>query len=392
MEFYFRLTHYRYWLDKHKKTVQCLRVSFPSKHASLKQYLKQLGMRWDVEKQHFYFVVPDGRKVEEWNEHLEKLVNKFYQSNPDGGDSTPQRNLKVDPIMLEQFDRKSAAIMDRLPESHHEILTRYQQMLYIKRYSSNTVRSYRPAFISFLGWCGSRLPLDLSLQDVIDYMTLRIAHGNISETYQNLIINSIKFYYEKVENKPRTIYMIPRPKQHLVLPKLLDKEEVSLMIEKTENVKHKAMLMLMYGCGLRLNEVTHLIPFDIDSKRMVVHLRRAKGKKDRDVHLPIRLLNCLREYFKVARPMTWLFEGQNIGEPYSDRSVQMVVKNAAKRAGIQRPVTAHMLRHSFATHLLESGMDFRRLQEALGHASIKTTEIYTHVTAEKIAFSPLDDL
>ncbi len=353
-------------------------------------------MRWDHQKKSHYFIVPDGRDVQEWMNHLEMQVIEFNGDRPKPAQFTTglhQTGATINPIAeLEPPDPQSAAIMARLPETHHQLLTRYQQMIGLKRYSLNTLRSYRSAFIVFLGWCGSRMPLDLSQQDILDYMTLRIAHGHISEAYQNLIINAIKFYFEKVENQPRTIYAIPRPKKHQILPKSLDKEEVKNMISKTVNIKHKCLIMLLYGCGLRLGEVIQLIPQDIDSKRMVIHIRRAKGKKDRDVPLPVSLLNTLREYFRTNRPLTWLFEGQNLGEPYSNRSVQMVVKQAAQRAGIERPVTAHMLRHSYATHLMESGIDLRYIQDSLGHASIKTTEIYTHVARPKKPHSPLDDL
>lgn len=135
-----------------------------------------------------------------------------------------------------------------------------------------------------------------------------------------------------------------------------------------------------------------LLPSDVDSGRMTITVRRSKGKKDRVVPLPRRLLEPLRAYYRAHRPLTWLFEGQTIGEPYSKRSLQLVVKQAAERAGIKRAVTAHMLRHSYATHLLEAGTDIRYIQEMLGHASIKTTERYTHVAVDRRPASPLDDL
>ena len=164
------------------------------------------------------------------------------------------------------------------------------------------------------------------------------------------------------------------------------------MIGLTDNLKHRCMLMLLYGGGLRLSEVLALLPEEVDSARMTVLIRRSKGKKDRVVPLPERLLEPLRAYYRQYRPMTWLFEGQTVGEPYSPRSLQQVVKQAARRADVKRPVTAHMLRHSFATRLLESGVDLRHIQEVLGHGSIKTTERYLHVSRSEKPRSPLDDL
>ncbi|WP_394772165.1 tyrosine-type recombinase/integrase, partial [Mucilaginibacter sp.] len=158
------------------------------------------------------------------------------------------------------------------------------------------------------------------------------------------------------------------------------------------NRKHRAMLMLAYGLGLRLGEVLALVPADIDSRRMVLYVRGGKGKKDRDLPLPESLLLLLREQFREHRPVIYLFEGQHPGEPYSERSLQMVVKQAASRAGIHRPVSLHMLRHSYATHLMEAGTDTRIIQDLLGHSSIKTTEIYTHVAQRARPPSPLDSL
>ena len=214
----------------------------------------------------------------------------------------------------------------------------------------------------------------------------------VSESYQNVIINAIKFYYEQVEDQPRQVYALPRPKPPKQNPKVLSKDEVKALIHHTENAKHRAMLMLAYGLGLRLNEVLALTPADIDAKRMALYVRSGKGKKDRDLPLTESLLLLLREQYRQFRPETYLFEGQTPGEQYSERSLQQVVKQAAERAGIRRPVTLHMLRHSYATHLLEAGTDIRIIQDLLGHSSIKTTEIYTHVAQNKRPISPLTEL
>jgi integrase/recombinase XerD len=216
--------------------------------------------------------------------------------------------------------------------------------------------------------------------------------AGISEAYQNTLINAIKFYYEQVEGQPRQYYEVPRPKRPHTNPKVLAKEEVRDLLLGTDNLKHRAMLMLAYGLGLRLGEVLALTPPDIDSRRMALYVRAGKGKKDRNLPLPETLLQLLREQFRQFRPVTFLFEGQRPGEPYSERSLQLVIKQAAERAGIRRPITMHMLRHSYATHLLEAGTDIRVIQDLLGHSSIKTTEIYTHVAQHTRPASPLDSL
>ena len=154
------------------------------------------------------------------------------------------------------------------------------------------------------------------------------------------------------------------------------------------------MLSLIYSCGLRRSELLKLKPLDIDSKRNIITIRAAKGKKDRIVPLSEKILAMLREYYKSNKPKTWLFEGQNTGEQYSEKSLQSVLKQALEKVNNKKPVTLHWLRHSYATHLLESGTDLRYIQELLGHSSSKTTEIYTHVSTKNIQQikSPFDDL
>lgn len=268
-----------------------------------------------------------------------------------------------------------------------ELLARYCQRITLKRYSPQTLKNYRFAFQAFLAYHAPRLPIDLAHQDVLDYMAIRIGTG-ISESYQNLIINAIKFYYEEVEGRPRQYYALPRPKPPDHNPKVLSQEEIKALLLHTENRKHRAMLMLAYGLGLRLSKVLALTLADIDAARMALYVRGGKGKKDRDLPLPTSLLALLHEQWKQHRPVTFIFEGQTPGEPYSERSLQEVVKQAAARASIWRPVT----RYSYATHLLEASTDIRIIQDLLGHSSIKTTGIYTHVARHKRPASLLDDL
>lgn len=187
---------------------------------------------------------------------------------------------------------------------------------------------------------------------------------------------------------------IYRPKTEKLLPNVLSKEEIKKILNAHSNIKHKTMLSLIYSCGLRRSELINLKPSDIDSKRNVVIIRQSKGKKDRIVPLSIKILMMLRDYYLDYKPKTWLFEGQNVGEMYSEKSLQSVLKQALSKTKINKPVTLHWLRHSYATHLLEAGTDLRYIQELLGHNSSKTTEIYTHVSTKNIQQikSPFDDL
>ena len=201
---------------------------------------------------------------------------------------------------------------------------------------------------------------------------------NRSNSYINIAINSIKFYYEIVQGMPNRLYRIERPRAKKKLPSVLSKEDVKSMIESTNNLKHRCIISLLYSAGLRRSELLNLKLNDIDSSRMLIHVIDSKGNKDRYTLLSKNTLKDLRLYFKQWKPSNYLFESPKKGK-YSPNSVGKIVVNAAIKAGIKKQVTAHTLRHSFATHLLEAGTDLRYIQLLLGHNSTKTTEIYTHV-------------
>ncbi|RXG12195.1 site-specific recombinase XerD [Leeuwenhoekiella aestuarii] len=219
----------------------------------------------------------------------------------------------------------------------------------------------------------------------------RLIRQNKSNSYLNQVINSIKFYYEVVLGMPNRFYEIERPRKEHKLPQIISKEEVLSLIAHTNNLKHKCIVELLYGSGLRTSELLNLKIEDIDSKRMLVRIKQAKGNKDRLTLLSQNALLDLRKYYKSWKPKEYLFEGQRGGQ-YSGQAVVNIVKNASLKARIKVSVTPHTLRHSFATHLLEAGVDLRQIQVLLGHQSTKTTEIYTHVAANtfKTIKNPLD--
>ena len=185
-----------------------------------------------------------------------------------------------------------------------------------------------------------------------------------------------------------------RPRREHKLPNVLSKEEVKAIIEALTNTKHRTMLSLIYACGLRRSELLNLKIGDVDSKRYMLIIRNSKGYKDRQVPISDKTIEMLREYYKMYKPKIGLFEGQKIAEKYSERSLEQILKKVLLKARIAKPVTLHWLRHSYATHLLESGTDLRYIQELLGHKSSKTTEIYTHVSQKSLQNikSPFDDL
>jgi len=272
------------------------------------------------------------------------------------------------------------------------ILKQYMDLLIQKRYSKNTQNIYYNYFKDFCIYFKKENLLNITTAQINAYILDLIKSKNISISQQNQRINAIKFYYEKVLGRDKQYYELHRPKKEHKLPKVLSKDEIKKIFDVTNNLKHKCILMLIYSAGLRRSELLNLTVNDIDSKRMLIIIKGAKGKKDRISLLSENLLQLLRQYYKEYCPKKYLFEGQN-GSRYSTTSIANILKKAAKKAGIRKTVTPHMLRHSFATHLLEQGTDLRYIQELLGHKSSKTTEIYTHVSKKAIdkIKNPVDD-
>ena len=282
---------------------------------------------------------------------------------------------------------------DQLIPANFSALEAMMQELTLKKYSEHTIRNYRTEFTRLLKLLGKIPVSDLTEEQIRSYLLWLIEKKSYSESAVHTAINAIKFYFEKVLHNKRVVYYIPRPTKPQQLPRVHAKVKVGDMIMQSNNLKHRCMLMLAYAAGLRVSEIVHLEIADIDSSRMTIFIKRAKGKKDRLVGLSQVLLENLRNYFKEYRPVRYLFEGRP-GESYSVRSLQMIFADVKKKAGVQMKGGIHTLRHSYATHLLESGTDLRVIQELLGHNSIKTTVRYTHVSVKNIqqVKSPLDDL
>jgi integrase/recombinase XerD len=273
-------------------------------------------------------------------------------------------------------------------------IEKFKQWMLSKRYSESTISSYTEALKSFLVFYRDKPISEITNEDVIVYNNDYILKNNLSASFQNQIVNAIKLFFQTIRETKMMVDKIHRPKRAKLLPNVLSKEEVKAILNAHSNIKHKMMLSLIYSCGLRCGELLALKPVHIDSKRNIVLLKNAKGQKDRIVPLSPFILEMLREYYKIYKPKTYLFEGQNNGFPYDARSLQLILKQALQKTGITKPATLHWLRHSYATHLLESGTDLRYIQELLGHSSSKTTEIYTHVSTKSIQQikSPFDDL
>jgi len=289
---------------------------------------------------------------------------------------------------------KITEVLTPLKDYHLDKINAFLIWLENQRYSPNTIKTYTDTLGVFFKYHADKAISELRNEDLVAFNNNYIIKQGHSYSYQNQFVNSLKLFFSKIEKRVIDVDLIQRPRSEKKLPNVLSKQEVKLILESLQNIKHKTMLCLIYACGLRRGELLRLKPQDILSDRKLLHIKQSKGKKDRIVPLSDKLLEMLREYYKTHKPKVWLFEGQSAGEPYSERSLEQVFKNALKLSGIKKPATLHWLRHSYATHLLESGTDLRYIQELLGHKSSKTTEIYTHVSTQSIQQikSPFDDL
>ena len=354
----------RHYLIKDEK---CIGILFYP-HKVIQALIKELpGVKWSKEHQVVYV------------KNTSKNLHSIYQKFKGVAWVNSRYFLKNKPVNNAGNGRGDISWVEKrtLKEGWRACPKEYFQKLELKRYSSSTIRTYVGCFEKFINHYKQRDINALNENDIREYLSFLIKKGS-SNSYVNQAVNSIKFYFEIVLDMPNRYYEIERPIKEYKLPKVISKEEVLAIIDHTNNIKHRCIVSLLYSGGLRRSELINLKLTDIDSKRMLIRVEGAKGNKDRFTLLGQNMLKELREYFIEWRPKVYLFESPD-GRLYSPTSVEKIVKRAARKAGIRKNVTPHMLRHSFATHLLENGNDLRVIQTLLGHNSLKTTEIYTHV-------------
>lgn len=349
---------------------------------SLIQLARLLGAEWSADLQCWSILdLPENRAA------LKRLFAANVQI--DASMLTEGRKSQL----LEEHRPKPRLIDQIRPDVQQELL-KFKQWMQERRYSAATIETYSVALITFLSFVKDKSLLEIDTDDLLRFNNEYILARNLSESYQSQAVNAVKLFFGRMQKRQLVLEDITRPKKSKRLPNVLSKEEVRAILESPRNLKHRAMLSLIYACGLRCGDLLRLVPANVDAKRHILILQKGKGNKDRIAPLSEKVLQLLREYFKAYRPKKYLFEGDKEGEPYSERSLQRVLKNAAEKAKVRKPVTLHWLRHSYATHLLENGTDLRYIQEILGHKSSRTTEIYTHVSTRSLQAirSPFDDL
>lgn len=273
-------------------------------------------------------------------------------------------------------------------QSRADLLQQFRDLMKLRGYSRHTQKSYYSKVQQFLTKHPSPLS-EISNQEIKHYL-LELLQTQHSEASVSQTVSALKIFFTKICGRSDAVDGIPRPKKEKKLPDILSREEVIRLLQTLTNPKHKTILYLVYSSGLRVGEVVRLKVNDIDRERELIHVRQAKGKKDRYTLLSHTALKVLEEYARQERLQTWLFPSTGRNKHMTERSVQKIFEKAREAAKLRKKVSVHSLRHSFATHLLEAGTDLRYIQELLGHQSSKTTEIYTHVTSMRKIKSPLD--
>ncbi|MFC0878627.1 site-specific tyrosine recombinase/integron integrase [Saccharicrinis sp. FJH2] len=319
-------------------------------------------------------------------------------SVPDNEDSLealrlifPENNFSV---TERTTDNPLSAIKQYKTKPENDLVPRhYTDQLMLQNKSRRTIEIYQSFINQFLNHFHDTEPDKISIENIREYILDHRQYKGYSVSYQNQMVSALKSFYKIMYHRNVMDADIPRPKKGRQLPKVISKEEVERLIGATNNAKHRLILLLLYGCGLRLNELLMLKVSDINMNNNTLWVRKGKGSKDRRLPIPRSIKEMLEQYIKSYLPQHLLLDGYN-GESYAPSSVQNIVKRCAKRAGINKRITPHVLRHCYATHMLEKGVDLRYIQELLGHKSSKTTEIYTYVSNRKLGElgNPLDDI
>ncbi len=348
-----------------------------AKDAALTQQLKsQAGARWSQSQKCWY--------IPEKEFHLHEFFEAFRQFG--FIDYSGLKGKK--PVERERGEKKGKLIpgkpKTRLSGDQAAKIGAFREWMKQKRYASNNINTYCHQLEVFFSFYPEKGAPDISKEDIIKFNHDFIVRQGLSFTFQNQTINAIKLFYIKMLNIKHDFEEIERPFRSKPLPKVIPKQDIRRMLEGIYNLKHKTALSLIYGLGLRRSEIINLKLTDLDSRDRVVTIRDSKGRKDRVLPVPDNLFDLIVQYYRAVKPEIWLIEGQKPGTKYSATSLQSIFKKYLAKVKKNHNFTLHSLRHSYATHLLESGTDLRYIQELLGHKSSKTTEIYTHVSMKNL--------
>jgi len=375
-------------LKPHEEDVRWMQVYLPN-HYVLIDKVKRISMARYSKAKQCYLLPATPELYDALRLHLEPHRVRVDVQLPQG------YLKKTNRMNRKQLDlsKTKVSVLEHVPREALPYLTSMVDLMLAMNLSSSTIKTYGQSFLQFMRHFEYQNPSLLERGVMISYLSSLMERG-LSAAAGHSMVNAVQFYYRQVLGEAGFELTLPRPKKEKKLPSVLTMEECLLIFRTVDNPKHKLLLLMGYGAGLRVSEIVSLQWRDILFEEHKIHIKNAKGKKDRMVMLPYSIVNSLEAYRQVYPKAQYVFEGQFAGEPYSAGSVQAVMRNALKKSGLEKKATVHTLRHSFATHLLENGTDIRYIQKLLGHTSIKTTTVYTHVSKSAVdkIISPLDRL
>jgi integrase/recombinase XerD len=378
----------------HHRDHACILLRFAYNTELLAQLKQHFSARWSATHRAWYVRDTDKtrnllglKRCTTLERNFPKAINAQVQHHPQY-EEVPADKRKQDQAEAKVNNEDGIA-----PINQH-VLKAMKQYLDLKGYSANTKRTYLGEMAAFLRLLNTTAADTFTAARLNDYFSYCIVQLKLTESTIHSRMNALKFYYEMVLGNDKIFIDIPRPKKHIMLPKVISEEKILRGILGMQNLKHQAMIMLAYSAGLRVSELVQLKITDINSDRMQIFIERAKGKKDRVVPLAKAAVEILQQYYLAYKPVYWLFEGQDKATCYSSRSAQQVFKQAYAQLGLAPHISFHSLRHSYATHLLENGTDLSYIQKLLGHNDIKTTLIYASVSNKNVSNieSPLDKI
>jgi integrase/recombinase XerD len=350
----------------HHRESDCLAMFFKSGNALSSAVRRIQGVKFSITHKCWY-VLDSPHALDNVKAALSGLADIDFAGN----DVIPSDNR--------QANQSKEALKALATPSQLPLLKQMEAKLKLRGYSDSTINTYVSQFKLFLEHLGNRDVTEVNEKDIRNYLLYMIEKRGLSRSTLNQAINSIKFYFEKMLGQSRKTYYLERPMKEHRLPRIMSEEEIGKLFDAADNLKHKLMLMIIYSAGLRRSELLKLRLGDIDRERNSIFIRGGKGCKDRTTILAKRLVGLIDRYLAEYRPSYWLFEGVNRSK-YSASSLHQVFMRALHKAEIHKKASLHTLRHSFATHLLESGASTLYIQKLLGHESPKTTEIYAQVT------------
>ena len=346
----------------------------------LVKYIKNFRGAWWNPEEKCWHIYHSQKKLSAITEYLQKVAEVDISAF-----EFPVKN-----VSNFQSKKKPKALINPL---HSDKLIKFEGWLRQKRYSRKTVENYTNMVRVFMHYYNDFSIGDLGHEDIIHFNDDFIVRNRYSVTYQRQMVSALKLFFRQIEHRKIDPEKLERPKKERKIPTVFSKKEVESILLSIRNIKHKAIIAVIYSAGLRISELINMRVSDIDSDRMIIQIRQGKGKKDRIVGLSAKIVTLLREYYHSYKPKRYLFEG-TVGNPYSISSCRAILKQAMLKVGIKKSASLHTLRHSYATHLLENGTDIRIIQVLLGHKSSRTTEIYTHISKKQIEDikSPFDQL